>query len=263
MKKYLKWINAGAFAAMVVVNALANLLPIGGRTTGQVSEAYPNLFTPAPGTFAVWGLIYLMLLLFTLYQAGFLDRGEQSTKVREKLGPWFAVSCGVNILWIFLWHYQLIGLSAVCIVLLLISLNVIVGRLKEIDGGPLQQITVQAGFSLYDGWIIAATIANISVYLTQLGWDGWGNSADIWTVVILLTGAAIACAVVLIGRDRIAALGVMWAYAGILIRHLSPAYYGGTHPWVIVTGFVSEALILAAILLPKLIGKRCRQTSAA
>lgn len=262
MKKALKWINAGAFTAMVTVNALANLLPIGGRTTGQVSEAYPNLFTPAPITFAVWGLIYLMLLLFTLYQLGILDRSGQSTAVREKIGPWFAISCGINILWIFLWHFQRIGLSAVCIAMLLITLIVITGRLKDMNGGLLQRIAVHAGFSLYYGWIIAATIANISVCLTWLGWDGWGISADIWTIVILLVGAGIACAVALTGRNWIAALSVMWAYAGILIRHLSPVWYGGSHPWVIAAGFVSEMLILATILLPKLIGKCGRQAPA-
>lgn len=262
MKNALKWINAGAFTAMVVVNALANLVPIGGKTTGQISEAYPNLFTPAPITFAIWGAIYLMMLLFTIYQFGVMDRGEHSTAVREKVGAWFCISCVLNILWIFLWHYQIIGWSTACIIMLLVVLNVIVRRLKDMKGGMLQRLAGKAGFSLYNGWIIAASIANISVWLTQMGWNGWGISADIWTVVVLLAGAAIAGAVAVIGKDWIAAAAVMWAYAGILIRHISPAYEGGTHPYIIAAGFVCEVLILAAILLPMTLRRCCKPMSA-
>ena len=261
MNRALKWINAGAFVAMVVVNGLANLLPIGGKTTGQVSEAYQNLFTPAPITFAFWGLIYLMMLLFTVYQFGILDHGRQSTMIRERIGIWFAMSCAVNILWIFLWHFQCIELSTVSILLLMLVLNVIVKRLKDMNGGLLQRVSVNTGFSLYYGWIIAASIANICVYLTQQGWDGWGISADFWTIMVMLIGAAIACAVTMIGKDWVASLAVMWAYAGILIRHISPVYYGGTHPYIIVAGIVSELLIMAAILTPMLM-TRCRKRTA-
>lgn len=249
--KALKWINTGAFMAMVAVNALAELIPIGGMTTGQISEVHPSLFTPAPITFAIWGLIYLLMMFFTVYQHGVLDGSRQSTKVRDKIGPWFALSCVLNILWIFLWHFQLIGLSAVCIALLLLVLNVITSRLSNLQGSDslLQKITTNAGFSLYYGWIIAATIANISVYLISLGWSGWGITANIWTVIIMLIGTIIAGAVVLIEKNIIAALAVMWAYAGILIRHISPSYYAGAYPYVIAAGFISEVMMLAAILL--------------
>lgn len=262
--KSLKWINAGAFTAMIAVNALANLLPIGGKTTGQISETYPNLFTPAPITFAIWGMIYLLMLLFTIYQFGITDHDNQSSKVRERIGYWFTISCVLNIMWIFFWHFQLIGLSTICIALLLLSLLMIVKRLQSMNStGFLQRIMTNTGFSLYYGWIIAATIANISVFLTKAGWNGWGISADFWTVVVLLVGAVIVGAVAIFGRDWIAPLAVMWAYCGILIRHISPVYYGGTHPYVIVAGFVCEAVVLAAIVLPKVLRKCWKRSSVA
>ena len=86
---------------MVAVNALANLLPIGGNTTGQVSEAYPNLFTPAPVTFAIWGAIYLLLAVFVLYQWEIFDGGASSAVVRVDIEPWFLISCLLNIGWLF------------------------------------------------------------------------------------------------------------------------------------------------------------------
>lgn len=246
----LKWINTIAYVLMVTVNALANLLPIGGNTTGQVSGAYPNLFTPAPYTFSIWGAIYLLMAVFVLYQWEVFDGGTYSAVVRSDVGLWFAISCALNIGWIFLWHNKLIGLSTAAIALLLVSLIVIQGRLNNAGGSFLQRMAAKSGFSLYYGWIIAATIANISVWLTKLGWNGFGLSADFWMVTVALIGAVIACAVIIFGKNRIAGFAVMWAYAGILVRHLSPAYYAGSHPYVIAAIVVGEAVMLTAILMP-------------
>lgn len=257
MKK-MKWINTIAFAAMIVVNVLANLLPIGGNTTAQVSEMYPNLFTPAPITFAVWGLIYIMMALFVVYQWEILDRGLHSARVREDVGAWFTVSCALNIVWLFLWHYRLIGLSVIAIFLLLGSLYMILRRLNGAGDGFLQQFAARTGFSVYFGWIIAASIADVCVLLTKIGWGGWGLSADLWTVIVLAVGAVIASAVALIGKNRIAALTVMWAYAGILIRHISPSYLNAAHPYVIAMAFAAESAIMICLLLPWLRG-RCNK----
>ncbi len=246
----LKWINTIAYVLMVAVNALANLLPIGGNTTGQVSGSYPNLFTPAPYTFSIWGAIYLLMAVFVLYQWEIFDGGTYSAVVRSDIGLWFAISCALNIGWIFLWHNKQIGLSTAAIALMLISLMMIQGRLSQAGGSFFQRMAAKAGFSLYYGWIIAATIANISVWLTKLGWNGFGLSADFWMVAVTLIGTIIACAVIIFGKNRIAGIAVMWAYAGILVRHLSPAYYAGSHPYVIVANVVGEAVMLTAILMP-------------
>lgn len=249
----LQWINTISFAAMILVNALANLLPIGGNTTGQVSEAYPNLFTPAPVTFAIWGLIYLLMAVFVIYQWGIFDGGTASAKVREDIGLWFAVSCVLNIVWLLLWHNRMIGFSTFAIVLLLVSLILIQQRLGNVGGNLAQRMAAKSGFSLYFGWIIAATIANISVWLTQLDWNGFGLSADFWTPAVLLIGACIAFAVVVFGRNRIAGIAVMWAFGGILYKHLSPAYYNGAHPYVIAAAVLSEFIILTGLVLPLVI----------
>lgn len=248
----LKWINTLAFAAMVTVNALANLLPLGGNTTGQISEAYPNLFTPAPYTFAIWGLIYLMMAVFVLYQWELFDNGLFSADVREDIGLWFAVSCVLNIGWLFLWHYKKIGLSTLCIALLLVSLIVIGRRLNGAGGNLLQRLAAKGGFSLYLGWIIAATIANLAVFLTKIGWNGFGLSADLWTVAALLLGSVIAIAVVVFGGNTIAGFSILWAFGGILYRHISPAYLDCSHPFVIAAAVLGEILLLTALCLPLL-----------
>ena len=62
--------NTITFILMVTVNALANLLPLNGLTTGEVSDSYPNLFAPAALTFSIWGVIYTGLTACILYQVG-------------------------------------------------------------------------------------------------------------------------------------------------------------------------------------------------
>lgn len=249
--KALKWINTGAFAAMIIVNALANLIPIGGNTTGQVSEAFPNLFTPAPGTFAIWGVIYLLLAGFVIYQWGFLDRGIYSTGIRNRVGLWFPVSCVLNIAWVLCWHGMAIEFSVIFMLALLSVLIILQDRVADAEGSGFQRMMAKAGFSLYFGWIIAATIANISVMLTKLGWNGFGLSPDFWTVTVLLIGTLLAGLVIRVGRNRIAGIGVMWAYAGILYRYLSADPTGGIHPFIITAAFIGEAIMLAALVLPQ------------
>lgn len=254
--KALKWINTVAFTLMILVNALADLIPIGGNTTGQVSEAYPNLFTPAPVTFAIWGVIYLLLAGFVLYQWGIFDHSTNSTRIREDIGLAFAVSCFFNIAWVICWHMDAILLSVLCIVGLLFTLIIIEDRISRIWGGLFRRIMTKAGFDIYFGWIIAATIANISVLLTKTGWDGWGISADIWTVVILLIGAGIGTCAVTLGHNRLAGIALCWAYTGILIKHISASGYAAGHPFVIAAAIAGIVIMLSGIAIAS-VDKTC------
>lgn len=261
--KSLKWINTIAFALTLFVNALAEMLPIGGRTTGQISEMYPNLFTPAPATFAIWGAIYLLLTGFIVYQWEVFDHGLHSRKLRENVGLWFAASCGMNIAWIFSWHLNAIALSTICIFALLAALCVLQGRVANAGGSYFQRTMAKAGVDLYYGWILAASISNVSVLLTKAGWNGWGLPADFWTGAAILLGAFLACVTVMDGVNFLAGVAVMWAYAGILFRHLSTRGEAGSYPFVIFAAILGEVMILGAILLPTVLSLWVKRRSAA
>ncbi|MCQ2604032.1 MAG: tryptophan-rich sensory protein [Spirochaetia bacterium] len=240
----LRWINAALFAAMVAVNALANMLPIGGNTTGEVSAAYPNLFTPAAVTFAIWGIIYLLMAFFTIYQLDISGRSEHSLMVRNKIGIWFAVSCLLNIIWIFLWHNRKTGLSVLCIAALLLSLIIISQKLKALDSEYRFRRLLQAGFDIYLGWIIIATIANISVWLVSMGLSGFGLLFMLWTIIMLLAGAAIANFMVSKWQKWFSALAMIWAYIGILIRQISAAGYDCRYTSIILAVCAGIMIIL-------------------
>ncbi len=255
----LKWINTISFAAMVIVNGLANLIPIGGKTTGQVSQAYPNMFTPAPLTFAIWGVIYLLLLLFVLYQWGIFDKGKYSDRIRDRIGILFAVSCALNITWIFLWHFEAMFASTICIAALLLSLILIGGRLKKTDGNFTTCLMVNTGFDLYFGWIIAATIANVCVFLTKIGWNGWGLPEQFWTAALLIIASVIGSATVLKEKKLFSVLGVIWAFIGIMIRHISAGGYGGANISVICAGIAGIVIMLCSIPIAFLGCYHCRR----
>ena len=237
----LKWTNTALFVTMVAVNALANVLPIGGNTTGEVSAAFPNLFTPAAITFSIWGIIYLLMAFFTIYQMG-------STAVRNKIGIWFAISCLLNIIWLFLWHNRKTGLSLLCIAALLLSLVIISWKLRTPGTEYRFHRLIQAGFDMYLGWIIIATIANISVWLVSVGLSGFGLLFMLWTIIMLLAGAAIANLLVSRGHKWFSALAIIWAYIGILIRQISDNGYDCQYISIILAACAGIIIILWGLI---------------
>lgn len=225
--KSLRIINTVFFAAMIAVNALANLLPLGIGTTGAVSVKYPTLFTPAPVTFAIWGVIYLLMGVFLLYQWGAFDPKGKSEQTVSAIGLSFAVGCAMNIGWIFSWHFGAIPLSMLFMLGLLVSLSFTVGRMaKNAEKGLLRKLT-QIGFDLYLGWIIAASIANVSVLLVSLGWNRFGLSQSFWTCAVLLAASVIGSLPTLLRSRYFSTAGVAWAFIGILIKHFAPIDAGG------------------------------------
>ncbi len=242
--------NLIVFVVMVTVNALANILPIAGMSTGAISDAYPNLFAPAPLTFAIWGLIYFLLALFILYQLGlFNGKSGGSMPAVKRIGGWFIVSSLANAAWIFSWHYQVIPVSMVLMVVILMSL---IFTYLNINREPLskkEKFFVRLPFSIYFGWITVATIANATVLLVSLGWNGFGISEPIWMIVALAAGLIIGMATLLKNRDIAYGLVILWAYVGILNKHISMDGFGGQYKQVVAAVIISLAVILACLLI--------------
>lgn len=247
------WIKVGvllSFLVMVVVNALANILPINGINTGAAADRYPNLFTPAPLTFAIWGAIYLALLIYVIFQLlpnrASADPARQA--LLEKVGKLFIFSSLLNAAWIFTWHYNLIPISVAVMLLILLSLIRIGWLLREPHCSPKEELALRLPFGLYFGWITVATIANITVLLVQLGWDGFGITPEVWMAIIVVVGALIATTTMYSVRNAAYGLAAVWAFAGILNRHLSPAWYGGQYTLIVVVTSISIGVLLAALV---------------
>ncbi len=246
------------FVAMVVVNALANILPINGIGTGAVSDSYPNLFAPAGLTFSIWGLIYALLAAHTLYQLG-LFRGKEkkaNDDLLRRIGVVFSVSSLVNTAWIFSWHYRIIPLSMVLMATLLICLIYIVTVTSTQSLSMREKVLIRLPFSVYFGWITVATIANATTLLVSIGWNGSGIPEATWTIAILIVGALIGATTIMRFRDVAYGLVLVWAYAGILIKHTTASGFSGQYPSVIATVIGCIALFVAALVYVLLRGRR-------
>jgi hypothetical protein len=245
----LKVFNAVAFVLMVAANAFANIFRLNGTNTGEVSNEYPNLFTPAVVTFSIWGLIYLLLGLFVLYQFGVFDK---KIPVRDdtiqEIGLYFGISSIANAAWVFAWQYHKIFISVILLLVILICVTIISTRLSSKKFTQKEKILIRLPFSVYFGWLTVALIANITAFLVSIHWNGWGISEQAWTVIVMLAGLVIGIAVMLKNKDIAYGLTIVWAYLGILIKHVSPNGFGGQYVWIITTAVVSMiALAMAAV----------------
>jgi hypothetical protein len=241
MKNALIKILAGiTYVAMVVVNFLANGLPINNRSTGEISDAYPNLFAPAGYAFSIWGLIYLLLAGYVLYQ--FLQTDKKMEGLIKKINLLFIGTSLLNISWIFAWHYDIIWLSVLIMAALLICLINIADLLRDQQLTLYEKLFILTPFSVYFGWITVASIANLTVFLVSIGWNGFGIADYIWTSIILLTGALIG--ILRMRKDKKVAYGLVlvWAYLGILQKHTSKSGFDGQYPLIIITVIVCLAL---------------------
>jgi hypothetical protein len=217
-------LNLLGFLGTVVVNALANILPINGVTTGELSDRYPNLFVPAGLTFAIWGVIYVLLAIFVVYQLiPSVRRDAQKVDFVQRIGPLFFISSLANIGWIFAWQYQILPLSMVMMLILLGCLLAIYVRLNigKSEATKAEKYSVHLPFSVYLGWITIATIANVTALLVNIGWTRWGLSEQFWAVAVIIVGIAIALSVLFTRKDIYYCLVVDWALLGILLKRLS------------------------------------------
>jgi hypothetical protein len=218
--------NMAAFGITILMNVLSNALPINDQSMPEISAKYASLFTPAGFTFSIWGVIYISLLAFVIWQA--LPAQRSSQKVAA-VSPWFKLNCLANALWLVVWHYDLLLLSMLLMLVILVTLVRIYATLiREIGAAPFtEHLVLYLPFSIYTGWIVVATIANASILQFAWGWDDAGIGAVQWTLLKLALAGAVGATMILRFRDIPFALVVAWAAFGIsVMQSATPAVSG-------------------------------------
>jgi translocator protein len=208
--------------ATIVVNGLANALPINNQSTGEISDRFPVYFVPAGYVFSIWGLIYLGLIAYAIYQA--LPAQKTNPRLR-RIGWLFVLSSAANIAWIFLWHYNLFPLTMLVMLVLLGTLIAIYLRLRA-DRQPVstgEKLAVMLPFSIYLGWITVATIANATSVLYDLGWNGEPIAPQAWAAIMLAAAVIITGLMLYTRRDVAYSLVIVWAAVGIAVKHSGTA----------------------------------------
>jgi benzodiazapine receptor len=248
---FLKWINMVAFALTVVVNGLAGSTTIlGGKLTAEVSDANPTLITPAGYVFSIWGVIYILLGIFVVFQALPSQKGKD---YQGKISWLFVSSCLLNIAWLFLWQFEYLILSVVLMFLLLATLIAIYLRLDigKSTASLGEKLAVHVPFSVYLGWITIASIANVAVTLVSTGWDGFGISQEIWAALIIVIAVLITLLVIAKRKDLAYGLVIIWALLGIGVKQ-------SANQNIVTATEISAVIIVIALALSILISKFAR-----
>jgi len=211
-------INIVVTLGVIIVNGLATMLPLNGLDTGEISDRFDIYFVPAGYVFSIWGLIYLGLLAFTIYQA--LPSQRDNVHI-QSIGLLYALSGVANMVWLFLWHYEVFNFTLLAMLTILGSLIAIFLTLwaRRAQLSLADRWAMAIPFSVYLGWISVATVANATQLLYYLNWGGWGISAEAWAVIMLVVAAGIAITMALRHGNLAYAAVFVWAYAGIAAKH--------------------------------------------
>lgn len=212
-----RWFVIVASLATLAVNGLANALPLNGLNTGEISDRFSVYFVPAGYVFAIWGLIYIGILAYSVFQ---ILPSQRANETLDRIAGPYILSSVFNIAWLFSWHYELFPLTIFLMIGLLLSLITIYLRLE------IGQKTASAGmrwcvhltFSIYLGWVSVATIANATQLLDYLGWQGGGVPAQIWAIIMLGVAVLVGAGMAFMRKDAGFLLVLVWAFAGIAIK---------------------------------------------
>jgi hypothetical protein len=231
-----------SYVVTFAVNAAANALPINGQTTAAISDRYQVYVVPAGYVFAIWGLIYVGLGAFTVYQA---VRGDDP--VVRRLGWLPAITGVLNGAWIVSFHYGWFVLAVAIMLALLATLVLIHRRIREGSerGDRLRLWAVRIPFSIYLGWISVAAVANVAQTLDALGFEPTLIPGEWFAAIVLAAVALVAGRFLVRQADPAYGLVFVWAFVGIAVKEAStPIVF-----WVAVIG----ALAIAAFVIARFV----------
>lgn len=237
-----------AYLFMLLMNFLANWLPINQLNTGQVSDLYPNLFAPAGFTFSIWAIIYILLGVYVFHAI----TGHHTKDFEAHVAIFFIVSSIANGAWIIAWHFLWIGVSLGLMGLIFVSLIMVVRKIELSNYShhlsKHEHHVVTVPFYVYLAWITVAMIANTTTFLVAIQWHRFGLSEVFYVVVVLIVGLLISYFMIKKYHSVSYGLVIIWAYFGILIKHIAPSGFNLQYPIVVVTIIMSLLFLIKVTL---------------
>ena len=235
-----QYANLFSVILALTINILASTLPLNGQNTGEISDRFDVYFVPAGYVFAIWGVIYIGWIAFTIFQ---VQPSQKESPRLRRLGYLFAFSNLANATWLFCWHYNRFGLSVLVMLILLgllaasyLQLNVNRTAVK-----PVEYWSVDIPFGLYLGWITVATVANIADWLYYVEWNGFGVSSQTWAVIMLTVASLLGLAMALTRRDAAYLVVLVWAFVGIAVKQVSA-------PIVVLSSWIGAVIMLGLVI---------------
>ncbi len=220
----------------LTINVLASVLPLNGQNTGEISDRFQVYFVPAGYVFAIWGIIYIGWIAFTIFQ--FRPSQKESPRLR-RLGYLFAFSGVANAAWLFTWHYNFFGLG---VLVMLSLLGLLIASYLRLDvnrssASRAEWWSVDLPFSVYLGWITVATVANVTDWLYLVGWNGFGIAAPTWAVIMIAVASVLGLLMALTRRDAGYLFVLVWSFVGIALKQVAA-------PNVVIAAWIGAGFML-------------------
>lgn len=217
MNRNLLSLNVIAYIGLIIVNVLALQIPFFGRTPGQVSGLYTNLLTPADFVFRIWSIIYIMLGFFAYAQLKSIRQKDKVVPAEViAIGPWFVISCFLNISWLLSWQSLHIPIAFFIIFLLWLVLMWIYYKVAHVDGARWQ---FTLPISIYFGWVCVAALATLNVFFIHLGFEFFGFPEENWTATLIGIGILGTLLMLYLNKDILFTAVLIWAYFGMYIKN--------------------------------------------
>lgn len=242
------WIGMILLIGTLVINSFGAFGVFNGMSQKDISDMNGTLITPAPSTFSIWSVIYALLIGAAVVMI-IKNKDDYYGQAIDGISKLFWLSSGLNMLWIVVFSYNLIGISALVILAFAITLALLILQLKKIQTG--NQWLLAAAFGMYTGWLLIATVVNISSWLVSIDWQGFGIAADVWGMIILIVAVVVTVVVTLITKNAILPVPVAWGYFGIYQSLNSAEGFQGAYPSLamVAIGGIVLLLVMTAIQL--------------
>ncbi|OYW46882.1 MAG: hypothetical protein B7Z08_01610 [Sphingomonadales bacterium 32-68-7] len=208
-----------------------------GRQTGLA----PTPIVPANYAFAIWGAIYGLSVLFAAVQ---LVPG-QADPLLPRLGRPLAALFALSTLWLAFARFgPLWGTVPAIAAMLVLAAWVLIAVATRADGlAGYRQWLILGLAGLYAGWLTVATFANVTEVAAASGFGFFGLSLPAWTVLALIAGTVLACAILAQSRGAWPyAAAVSWALVAIAIANV----VRDRQPAVVAVSLVCLAAVLTA-----------------
>jgi benzodiazapine receptor len=205
---------------VILINALANILPLNGKLTGAISDSFPVYFVPAGYVFSIWGVIYLLMIAFSFYSFK-VAQNKNGITFLGRVTPLYVIAGIANISWLILWHYEFINFTIIPMLLLLVTLILFYLQIQKrtaYSAETNEKWWLLLPASVYLGWICVATIANATVVLYNIGYRGDPLRPDIWAGLLIIIAATLAAVFVRRFKDIPFSLVIIWAIIGIAVK---------------------------------------------
>lgn len=224
--------------AMPVIAWLSNSGTF-GPSNGEISDRYPTLLVAAGYAFAIWGLIFLLDVIYGTWQAFDRTPDERLHRVR----PWTAAAFFLTSAWMIMFSLQWFWLSLVIIWASLACILVAAWHVSHTTKQVRSRWWQWLPLSLHAGWVSLAVFLNVAQVVVAFELLPTGDMLP-WSLVLLMLAAVLLITVtVRLRGNPWYALAAVWGVVGVFAKQQASPLPGAS-----VVAWVALGLGLAVVV---------------